>query len=463
MKITVNSKKGLKTSLKIFVDKKTIEEKIENRIHELKSTVNLKGFRPGKVPLDLLKKQFGKAVYGEILDKILKETSLKAIEEKKIKPIGQPKIDLKIYGEGKDLEYLMQIEELPEIKFLELSKIKVINYDINVSKDVTEKKLNEIGNNQNNFVDKKDGSIADQGDLVIIDFDATIDGSTFEGGKGKNTQLILGKDLFIKGFDKQLIGVKKNETKDIHVVLPDNYPNKEYANKKAIFKCKILNVRRPEKIVINDEFAKNLGAKDLNDLRLMISKQIKGQYKTTLDSITKKEILDQLDSSSSFTVPETLIEQEISLFTQGLKKEDLEKRKKENENIAKKRIKIGLILNEIGEKNNLKVTDEEFKSEIQKQVNSMPGQSKEVLDYYQKNPSASSSLRGTIYEEKIINLVKKNAKSVEKVLSIKEAEKIIKNANSNPNENKETVLKKKNKDVKKTTKSKSKKNKIRKK
>ena len=425
MKVTVDSKKGLKTNLKVFVDKKTIDDKIGARLIELSKTVNLKGFRPGKVPVDILKKQFGKAVYGEILEKVLKETSTKALEEKKIKVAGQPKLDLKSHGEGKDLNYTLEVDELPSIKMQPLESIKFNDYEISVTENETKKRIDEIAKNQNNFTDKNKNDSAQEGDLVIFDYNATIENRSFEGGEGKNTQIILGKDLFIKGFDKQLLGCKKDQEKEVIITLPENYPKKEFANKKANFKCKILNLKKPEPVKIDDQFAKTLGAKDLNNLKELVTNQIQNQYKMNLDALSKERILDQIEKLHKIDLPDNLVQQELALISQGLKKEDAEKNKKEREKIAKKRVKLGLILNELGEKNNLKVDEQELKNEIQKQVQSMPGQQKQVLQYYEKNPSAAASLRGTIYEEKIINLIKEKSKKIKKTISIKEAEDII--------------------------------------
>ena len=425
MKVTVDSKKGLKTNLKVFVDKKTIDDRIGARLIELSKTVNLKGFRPGKVPVDILKKQFGKAVYGEILEKVLKETSTKALEEKKIKVVGQPKLDLKSHGEGKDLNYTLEVEVFPLIKMQSLESIKFNDYEISVTENETKKRIDEIAKNQNNFTDKNKNDSAQEGDLVIFDYNATIENRSFEGGEGKNTQIALGKDLFIKGFDKQLLGCKKDQEKEVIITLPENYPKKEFANKKANFKCKILNLKKPEPVKIDDQFAKTLGAKDLNNLKELVTNQIQNQYKMNLDALSKERILDQIEKLHKIDLPDNLVQQELALISQGLKKEDAEKNKKENEKIAKKRVKLGLILNELGEKNNLKVDEQELKNEIQKQVQSMPGQQKQVLQYYEKNPSAAASLRGTIYEEKIINLIKEKSKKIKKTISIKEAEDII--------------------------------------
>ena len=459
MKVTVDSKKGLKTNLKVFVDKKTIDEKITIRLNELSKTVNIKGFRPGKVPVDVLKRQFGKAVYGEVLEKILKETSAKALEEKKIKVAGQPKLDLKSYGEGKDLNYTLEINELPSIKLQSLDKIKFTDYEIKVTEGETKKKIDDIAKNQNDFKDKSENAIAQNGDLVIFDYNATIENKNFEGGSGKNTQIVLGKDLFIKGFDKYLLGVKKNQEKEVITTLPENYPKKEFANKQATFKCKILNVRKPEPVKIDDQFAKNHGAKDLSDLKILITKQIQSQYKIHLDALSKEKILNQIEKLHEIDLPDNLVQQELSLISQGLKKEDIDKNKKESEKIARKRIKLGLILNELGEKNNLKVDEQELKNEIQKQIQSMPGQQKQVLEYYQKNPSAAVSLRGSIYEEKIINLIKEKSNQTKKTLSIKEAEQLIEEQHKTH----EHVSEEESKRPKKTLKSSKRSKKIRKK
>jgi len=454
MKITVQSKKGLKTVLKVFVDKKTINEKIEIRLSELSKTANLKGFRPGKVPVHVLKRQFGQAVYGEVLEKILKETSTKALEEKKIKVAGQPKLDLKSYGEGKDLNYILEVNELPSIKIQSLENIKFTDYEIKVSEDEVKKRIDDIAKNQSNFKEKSENEAAENGDLVAFDYKATIEDKSFEGGDGKNTQIVLGKDLFIAGFDKQLIGVKKNQEKEVRATLPENYPKKIFANKEANFQCKILNIKKPEPIKINDQFAKNLGAKDLNNLKELINKQIQNQYKMNLDSLSKETILNQIEKIHTIELPDNLVQQEISLISQGLKKEDLEKNKKESEKVAKKRIKLGLILNELGEKNNLKVDESELKNEIQKQVQSMPGQAKQVLEYYQKNPSATAALRGSIYEEKIINLIKDKSKKTKKIISTNEAEKLIQDHHKSHKHSKDVESKKPKKTVKTSKKSK---------
>ena len=425
MKIEVKSKKGLRTILSVIVDKKNIQTKMDERLKELQKEVALKGFRPGKVPPEVIKSQFGKSIYGEVVDKILRETSIKAIDEKKLKVAGQPKIDLKQFGEGKDLNYELQIDCLPSVTLKSFDKFKATSFKVKIDEKIIEEKLEEIANQNKQFEDKNESEKAINGDQVTFDYSATVDGNKFDGSEGKGVKLELGKDLFLKGFDDQLIGVKKNETKTIDATLPANHPKKELANKKTKFQCKILNVKKPKASKIDDNFAKLMGAKDIKDLRSLIEKQISGQYSQALNSITKKEILDQIEKNHQVDLPQNLIDQEISIMTQNLKPEDKEKHKSNNEKLAKSRIKLGLLLNEYGEKNSLKVSDDEVRNEIQKQIKSMPGQEKMVLEYYQKNPSASKSLKGSLYEEKIIELIKSKINLTSKEINTKEAEKII--------------------------------------
>ncbi|WP_440634059.1 trigger factor [Candidatus Pelagibacter sp. HIMB1485] len=428
MKVTVENKKGLNKDLKIFIDKETMNSYMDEKYEEIKGTVNLKGFRPGKVPKEILKRQFGKAVFGEVLDKVLKDTSTKALEENKIKPAGQPKLDLKTYGEDKELEYVLSVTELPKVEIKSLENIKFDEYTVKIDDSETDKRIKEIAKNQPNFKEGAPDTKAKEGDLVALDYKATIDGKEFKGSEGKNTQLTLGKDLFLKGFDKQLIGVKKDDEKVVEATLPENYPEKELVNKKAKFNCKILSVKQPQEVKIDDDFAKNLGAKDLKDLKALISKQINDEYKNSLDQLSKNQILKEIEKIKVEEVPENLVEEEVKILSQGMSEEEAKKNKKSFEEKAKTRIKTGLILNEFGEKNQIKVSEQEIQAEVQKQLRMMPGQEKMVMDFYQKNPSALASLRGTVYEEKILNLIKEKGKPNKKEISKDEAEKILKEA-----------------------------------
>jgi len=426
MKVTIENIKGLNKDIKVFIDKKTMNTYMDKKYEEIKDTVNLKGFRTGKVPIEVLKQQFGKAIFGEVLDKVLKDTTTKALAENKIKPAGQPKLDLKTYGEDKDLEYVLSVTELPKVEIKSVENIKFDEYSVKIDVAETDKRIKEISKNQNNFKDVSSEVKSAEGNLVVFDYKATIDDKEFTGGEGKNTQLILGKDLFIKGFDKQLVGVKKDDEKVVEVILPENYPQKEFVNKLAKFKCKVISVKKSEDVKIDDEFAKNLGAKDLTDLKTLISKQINDEFKNSLDMLSKKQILAEIEKFKVDEIPENLIEEEIKILSQGMSEVEAKKSKKGFEETAKKRIKVGLILNEFGEQNNVNVTEQEVQNEVQKQLRMMPGQEKMVMEFYQKNPSALASLRGNVYEEKIISLIRSKAKPNKKEISKNEAEKILK-------------------------------------
>ena len=428
MKVTIENIKGLNKDLKVLIDKETMNSYMDEKYEEIKGTVNLKGFRPGKVPKEVLKRQFGKAVFGEVLDKVLKETSTKALEENKIKPAGQPKLDLKTYGEDKELEYVLSVTELPKVDVKSIESIKFDQYSVKIDNSETDKRIKEIAKNQPSFKEVSADTKAKEGDLVTLDYQATVDGKEFKGSEGKNTQLTLGKDLFLKGFDKQLIGVKKDDEKIVDAVLPENFPEKELVNKAAKFKCKILNVKKPEEVKIDDNFAKNLGAKDLNDLKTLISKQINDEYKNSLDQLSKNQILKEIEKIKVDEIPENLIEEEVKILSQGMDEAEAKKNKAKFTETAKTRIKTGLILNEFGEQNKIQVSEQEIQAEVQKQLRMMPGQEKMVMDFYQKNPSAVASLRGTVYEEKILNLIKEKAKPNKKEISKDEAEKILKDA-----------------------------------
>ena len=443
MKVTIENKKGLNKDLKVFIDKKTITSYVDEKYEEVKKSVTLKGFRPGKVPREILKKQFGQAIFGEVLDKVLKDTSTKALQENKIKPAGQPKIDLKTYGEDKDLEYIISVTELPKVELKSIENIKFDEFSVKINQSETEKRLKDIAKNQPNFKDAADGVKAKEGNLVIFDYNATVNDKTFKGSEGKNTQITLGKDLFLKGFDKQLMNVKKGDEKIVEATLPENFPEKELVNKKAKFKCLITAIKIPEEVKIDDQFAKNLGAKDLDDLKSLVTNQINDEYKNSLDRLSKNQILKEIEKFKVDQIPDNLLEEEIKILSQGMSDDDAKKSRKNFEEIAKKRIKVGLILNEFGEQNQIKVTEQELQAEVQKQIQMMPGQEKMVMDFYKKNPNALASLRGTVYEEKILNMIKQKAKSNKKEITKDEAEKILKESQNQATSDKEKETKKK--------------------
>jgi trigger factor len=428
------------------------DKKIEERVIELQKTVNIKGFRPGKAPVDLLKKQFAQALYGEVLEKILQDNTYQALNDNKIKPASQPKIEIKSSGEDKDLEYTISVEKTPDIKKIELEKITLTDYKLKIEKKDLDDRINLLAEGQKKYVNKNEGETSIKGDLVVFDFEATVNGKAFEGNKGQKVQIILGKELFIKGFDEQLLTCKSGDKKDVKINLPENYPNKDLANKTAVFNCKILEVKKSESVVIDDQFAKNLGAKDLSDLKILLEKQLSKEQSSITETIVRKEILDYLDENCKFDLPEDLVknEQEIVKHSfihekahkdephddhkHGHDHSDIKLTKEEEEDIldiSKRRVKLALVLNQIGEDYKIQVTTQELQQELQKQMSMYPGQEKQIRDYYQKNPSEITRLRGPIYEDKIVELVKSKAKVTVKEVNKKELEELVKDLSSN--------------------------------
>ena len=469
MKVTVTSSKGLSADLSVLVEAKEIEKKIEARLLELKNSINLKGFRPGKAPIALLKKQFGQSVYGEVAEKILQESTYEALKQNKITPASQPKIDIKSSGEGKNLEFTISVEKVPEIKKVELEKISLTKYEVKSEKKDIDERIKYIADGNKKYVDKNDRASND--DLVVFDFEATIDGKSFEGNKGEKLQIILGKDLFIPGFDKQLVGCNKGDEKIAKVNLPDNYPNKDLAGKLSEFKCKILEVKKAENQKIDDEFAKNLGAKSLQDLEDMVSKQISREFDSITEQLLKKEILDNIDKNFDFEIPKGLLDEEVHNVEHALIHEKMDEMKAKGEKfkhdhdhdkiklsesdkksaleIAKRRVKLALVMNKTGEENKIKVTSEELKIELEKQLRNYPGQEKNIRDFYKKNPGELMKLRGPVFEDKVIDLIKSKAKITTKVVS-KEA--LLKTYNSIDQEEKKDQSDKKSVEKKEKTK-----------
>jgi trigger factor len=452
MKVNVTSSKGLESNLSVVVSKKEIQDKIDLRLEEVKGSINLKGFRPGKAPKELLKKQFGQALYGEVIEKTLQESVFEALKDKKIKPASQPKIDIKSSGEDKDLEFTIQVEKVPEIKKIDLKKITIQQYEIKPDKKELENRIKQLSESSKKYKDKDKSKAAEEGDLIEFNYEATVEGKSFEGNKGEKLQIVLGKDLFIKGFDKQILKSKIGEDKKVKVKLPENYPNKELANKEAEFNCKILNIKFPEDQKIDDSFAKTMGAKDLKDLESMIEKQISREYSSITDQLVKKEILDTLDKEFKIDLPKGMLEDEIKNVEHTLVHEKMHETgekdhskvklsdadKKEANKISERRVKLALVINQIGEDNKITVSPQELQGELEKQLRMYPGQEKNIKDYYQKNPNELTRLRGPIFEDKVINFIKEQSNLKTKQVSRDELQNLL-NPDSKEAKSKKTL------------------------
>ena len=314
-------------------------------------------------------------------------------------------------------------------------------------------RLNQLAESSKKYKDKDGAQPAKINDLVIFNYEATVDGKTFEGNKGEKLQIVLGKDLFIKNFDKQIVGSKKDEEKIIKVKLPENYPKKELAGKDAVFKCKIINIQFPLEQKIDDNLAKNMGAKDLVDLKSIIEKQISKEYESMTTQLIKKKVLDQLDKQYKLNLPKRMVEDEMKAVENTFINEKMHEQKeqdyskiklndidkKEIKKISERRVKLALLFNHIGEEHSIKVSSQELQSELEKQIRMYPGQEKIIKDFYQKNPVELAKLRGPLFEEKVMNLIIEKSKVKVKTVTKDELQKLL-----SVRDNKETKIKAKN-------------------
>ena len=430
MKVNIENKEGLKKIASVSINKSEVQKQFDARLIELSKEASIKGFRQGKVPAKLLRVQFGKSVYGEVVEKILQETTNEVIKKNNIRLAAQPKIDIKSIEQDQDLKFNIEMDSLPDIKLQDLTKLKFTKYNVKIDEKNLLKKLDEISKNNIDYNEKKPETKSQNGDLIVFDYEALVDNQAFEGNKGSAIQLIIGKDLFIPGFDKNLIGVKKGDKKNFEINIPDNFPNEKIRNKKAVFKCEIKNIKQPSEPTIDDNLAKKLGAKDLNDLKDLVKKNISSQYESVLTQISNQEIFEEFKTKHNLELPKNMINQELE-YSKNLKEKQKQEfdTKKEEENIREK-LKLGLIINEYGVQNNISVNENDLKSEMYKLSQTMPGQEKFIFDYYQKNPSAISNLKASLFEKKVLEFVKSKSQSKLIEFSIDEAEKFIKDFNS---------------------------------
>ena len=415
---------GLKRQYLFKVISADIEQKIQLKLEGLTNQVNLPGFRPGKVPKKVIRARFGKEVFGEVIQETIDSITKETFEKKKLKPAFQPKIEIKEgFKEGDDLEYTVDLEILPEIEAKDFQEIKLEKMYANPEKSDVEEALKRIASDQRTFIPVKEKSIkSKKEDAVIIDFIGKINGEPFEGGKSEGTQLILGSGQFIPGFEDQLIGFKAGDKTNVNVKFPDTYHNPDLKGKDAVFDVDIKEVKNPKIPDIDDKLAEGLGLKSLNELNERVKEQIQSEYDQISRSKLKKVLLDKLDSYFDFDLPPTLVENEFNQIWQQVEADKKEDRldeidksktevqlKKDYSLIAERRVKLGLILNDIGLKNDIKVEESEVNSAIQAQAQRYPGQEKKVYEYYKSNTQAALQLQAPIFEDKVVDFILKNA------------------------------------------------------
>lgn len=432
MQVTETSSEGLRREYSVVVPKDDIDGRMNARLVEVGASVSVPGFRPGKVPMPVLKQRYGQAVRGEILEQTIQDTIQQALEEKDIRPAMEPKIDLVTFEEGVDLEYKLTVEVIPEIDPIDFGSIELERLTADIPDDDVDQSIQRLAEQQKTFA-AEDGRAAENGDQVVMNFVGRIDGEAFDGGSADGMELELGSGRFIPGFEDQLVGAKAGDKKEVNVTFPDDYQAENLKSKAAVFDVEVTEVRSPAAVEINEEFATSMGAENLDALKTMVRDQIGGEYTQVSRGRLKRDLLDQLSDKADFEVPPTMLQEEFDNIWKQLEeakendrldeddkgKSDDELRERYEE-IAARRIRLGLLLSEIGRANNLTVSQDDLNRAMAEQAQRFPGQEAMVMQYYQENPQAMQELQAPIFEEKIIDYILELAKVTDRKVTTEE-------------------------------------------
>ncbi len=422
---------GLKVELEVTVPANDIKKKQELRLKEVGKTAKLPGFRAGKIPMKMLEQKYGRAVMGEVLELVVNDASAKVFKEKNIRPAMQPKIEVKEFDEGKDLIFNMQFEKLPTVEVVDLKGLKLTRPVAKVEAKTIDETLERVAKS-NRALKPVEGRATKKGDIAVITFHGRTadDNVQHEGMHAHGVELELGSNRFIPGFEEQLVGKNAGETVEVKVTFPKDYGATELAGRDAIFDTVIESVNEAAAAEINDEFAKQLGMEDVKALRAAVEQQVGAEYEMHSRMKLKRALLDVLDEKHDFEVPENMVEAEYQGILQQIEAErkanpaeggDLtDEEKEELQAIAERRVRLGLILSEVGTKNKVTVNDKEIQRAVIAEAQKYPGQEKMVFEYYQKNRQALDMLRAPIFEEKVVELIFKDATITDQEVSVEE-------------------------------------------
>ena len=432
MQIKELKAEGLSHTYAITVPKEDLATKLEAKIKEMQPQVSLKGFRPGKVPVSHIRKMFGQSIMKDVVEETVNETTQKAINDNKIRPAGQPQVDLRANGEdvtkgNADLEYQLTVETIPDFEPVDPEKLKFTRLTHEATAAELKEEVAKLGEGQKSYKKKAKTAKAKKGDAVLIDFVGTVDGEAFDGGAMEGHQLVIGSGTFIPGFEDQLVGVKAGDELDVKVTFPDPYQAADLAGKDAVFATKVIEVQGETEAKIDDEFAQKFGLADLEALKAAVSDQYKSQLELQSRMKLKRAILDELDKKHKFDLPPQMVEAEFSnIWSQvqaekeagQLDEDDANKTDKQLEKdyrkIAERRVRLGLVLAEMGQKQEIQISNEELQQAMIAEARQYPGQEQQVIEFYQKNPQAIAQLRAPIYEEKVVDLIIEKAKVTDK-------------------------------------------------
>lgn len=441
MQVTETLSEGLKREYSVVVPAAELDAKVNERLDELKSRVRINGFRPGKVPVAHLKRMYGRATMAEVIESTVRDTNNKIVSEHGFKLAADPKVTLpedkdavEQLIEGKsDLNYTMALEIVPPITLGNFKDIKVEKPVADVAEDEIDQALARIADQNKPYAAKGEGEKAAEGDRVVISYEGRIAGEPFEGGKGEDVPVLLGSKTFIPGFEDQLVGIAAGETRTIKVTFPEHYQAAHLAGKEAEFTVTAKSIEAPGEVKLDEDFAKSLGLESLGKLRDAVRDTIAREHTAMTRQKVKRALLDELDKMHKFDPPPSLVEEEFDRVWKSVLQElenerktfadentTEEKAKAEYRGIAERRVRLGLVLAEIGEKNNITVSDEELNRAVMERVRQFPGQEQQVYQYFRQNPQAVASLRAPIFEEKVVDFLLELAQVGEKKVSREE-------------------------------------------
>jgi trigger factor len=441
MQVTETVNEGLKREFKVVVPVADLASKVEARLDELKGQVRINGFRPGKVPVTHLKRLYGRAVMAETIEAAVREANSQIVTERGYKLVREPQVKLpeekdavEQVIEGKtDLAYTVEIEILPPIELADFKGIQVERLSAEVTEAQIDEAVQRIAEQSRPFAARGEGAKAESGDRAVIDFTGKIDGTPFEGGTGGDVTLHLGSGTFIPGFEDQLVGAAVGETRTVKVTFPQTYPAQHLAGKEAEFEVTVKALEAPQPVTVDDGFAKSLGLESLAKLREMVKGRLAQEHAAMSRQKVKRVLLDELDAKHKFGPPPSLVEDEFNNVWKTIQ-DDLasrkrtfedegtteEKAKDEYRGIAERRVRLGLVIAEIGDKNAIKVTDEELSRAVMERARQMPGQEQKVWEFYRNNPDALAGLRAPIFEDKVIDYILELAKITDKTVTREE-------------------------------------------
>jgi trigger factor len=438
MQVTETLSEGLKHEFKISVPVTDLDAKADARLVDLKDKVRLNGFRPGKVPVSHLKKIYGRSVMAETIDQTIRDTNTQIFTDRGFRLATEPKITMptekkeveQLLAGKSDLTYTVAIEVVPKIQLADFKSFSVEKPVVEVTDADVDEAIKRIADQSRPYVAKSEGAKAENGDRVTINFKGTINGEAFDGGTGEGIQVVIGAGQFIPGFEEQLIGIGVGETRTLKVSFPKNYASEKLAGQPAEFETTATLIEAPGETKIDDEFAKTLGLESLDKLKEAARERLMAEFAGATRQRVKRSLLDRLDESHRFEAPPSLVEEEFNLMWNSIKAEmessgktfadentTEEAAKEEYRKIADRRVRLGLVLSEIGEKNKITVTDDEVGRAVIERARQMPGREKEVWDYYRNNANALAQLRAPIYEDKVVDFILELASVTEKKVS----------------------------------------------